>query len=490
MKALATGTLALALGLCACGGGGGTAASNSTSQSVPPPILTLSITTSSLPPTSIGQSYSAALSASGGTGTLTWTPVGSLPPGLSLSSTGVISGTPASAGLLSLTVQVTDTSVPPQTASKALTLDSFGFVYQLTYQPAPVNSPMYQGNYVVGGGVQPINWSISSGTVPPGMRVNVYTNINPPDAVTRNMSIVGIPTQPGTFAFTVRAQDSGTPARAAEQTSQIVIVPAPITITTKLLPHATAGQNYTSQLQLTGGQAPYTWTLDWTSDKLPAGLSLDPSTGTIHGMPTAGGLTRLIFDVTDGTRNAQQSLPLFTAASPLPPRNDTLTTATPLFLPPAGTTYTYNASVSPYADPAKGVGPDTDYYTLTAPAGSAWTITVAAKDAHNHSYGGTIYALDAVLEILDTNGYRLATCNDPFDDNPPSGVPIGKDASPNGFDDPCMNNGTTADKANVAWLDFKVPGTTGDVTFYVHVFDWRGSARPDMYYDLSIAQKP
>jgi hypothetical protein len=94
-----------------------------------------------------------------------------------------------------------------------------------------------------------------------------------------------------------------------------------------------------------------------------------------------------------------------------------------------------------------------------------------------------------VLEILDTNGHRLATCNDPFDDKPPSGVPIAKDATPNGFDDPCMNNGTT-DKVNVAWLDFKVPGTTGDVTFCVHVFDWRGFARPDMYYDLSIAQKP
>ncbi len=37
-------------------------------------------------------------------------------------------------------------------------------------------------------------------------------------------------------------------------------------------------------------------------------------------------------------------------------------------------------------------------------------------------------------------------------------------------------------------MDFKVPGPVGtQMTFYVHVLDWRGDARPDMQYYLNIS---
>lgn len=486
MKALSAVAIAFLLVLCACGGGGSTPAPPS-----PPPTPTFSISTSSLPPALKDQPYTATLAASGGTGTLTWTSVGQVPAGLTLSSAGAISGAPQGAGLLSISVQVSDSSTPPLTASKAFTIDSFGFTGPLIYNPGVVNSSFYEGNYVAAGGVTPISWSISAGSIPPGMQLHVYTEIPPPNEGSRMMSIVGVPTQAGTYSFTVRAQDSGTPFRMGEQTGQIVINPAPITITTKLLPHATAGQSYSYQLQLTGGVPPYTWSLDSVSDQLPANLSLDTATGAIHGVPAAGGYSRLAVDVTDGVRRASQGFNLFVAPSALPPRNDSLATATPIFAPTvAGKTNIYNASISPYGDPAQGAGPDTDYYRLAVPAGSTWTIIVAAKDAKNQAFGASSYPLDPVVEIVDANAQRLATCNDPFDDNPPAGVPVATDTTPNAFDDPCMNNGTAADKATFARLDFKVPGTAGDVTFYIRVFDWRGYARPDMYYDLSIAQKP
>jgi len=77
-------------------------------------VTPISFTTSSLPYGDVGVPYSVALIATGGTGTLTWTQTllqsSQLPPGLSLSSTGTISGTPTSAGSFDVNILVTDAS--------------------------------------------------------------------------------------------------------------------------------------------------------------------------------------------------------------------------------------------------------------------------------------------------------------------------------------------------------------------------------------------
>ncbi len=66
-----------------------------------------SVTTTSLPGGQAGQSYSATVAGSGGTAPLTWSAQG-LPPGLSIASTGQISGTPLDPGTFSVTVKATD----------------------------------------------------------------------------------------------------------------------------------------------------------------------------------------------------------------------------------------------------------------------------------------------------------------------------------------------------------------------------------------------
>ena len=71
-------------------------------------VTPLSITTTSLPPGSIGQAYSQQVQTIGGIAPLTWSiSAGTLPPGLTLNQTGVISGTPiVPAGTSSFTVRV------------------------------------------------------------------------------------------------------------------------------------------------------------------------------------------------------------------------------------------------------------------------------------------------------------------------------------------------------------------------------------------------
>jgi IPT/TIG domain/Putative Ig domain len=61
-------------------------------------------------PATVGQHYSLSFAASGGSGSLTWTATGLPANGLSLSSTGVLSGTPTTAGKTTFTVTVTDSS--------------------------------------------------------------------------------------------------------------------------------------------------------------------------------------------------------------------------------------------------------------------------------------------------------------------------------------------------------------------------------------------
>jgi hypothetical protein len=84
----------------------------------------LSIITSALPNGMVSTPYSASLAAIGGKPPYTWSiSAGTQPPGLSISSSsGVISGTPTTAGTLPFTAKVTDSSNPAGTANKALSI--------------------------------------------------------------------------------------------------------------------------------------------------------------------------------------------------------------------------------------------------------------------------------------------------------------------------------------------------------------------------------
>ncbi len=119
----------------------------------------LAVVTSGLPSGTVGASYSATLSASGGTPPYTWAiTAGSLPSGLSLSSSGAITGTPSTTGSSSFTVQVTDSTTPTaQTATKALSISVSAPPVQT------VTSDNWSGYAVTGG---PFTYVTGTFTVP------------------------------------------------------------------------------------------------------------------------------------------------------------------------------------------------------------------------------------------------------------------------------------------------------------------------------------
>ena len=79
------------------------------------------ITTTELPPAELNTPYSATLEAVGGTSPYTWSVAsGSLPPGLSLSSDGTISGTPTTTGTFTFTLEVVDSMGVSATLAQSL----------------------------------------------------------------------------------------------------------------------------------------------------------------------------------------------------------------------------------------------------------------------------------------------------------------------------------------------------------------------------------
>jgi WD40 repeat protein len=99
----------------------------------------LTISTLGLPAGDLGQAYNASLNTNGGTGIVTWSrTAGALPPGLTLSGSGMISGTPTASGTFNFTVRATDSGTPPQVAYQPLSIQVLNTSAMLSFKVQPV----------------------------------------------------------------------------------------------------------------------------------------------------------------------------------------------------------------------------------------------------------------------------------------------------------------------------------------------------------------
>lgn len=88
--------------------------------------------------------------------------------------------------------------------------------------------------------------------------------------------------------------------QSGSQQISISVAAPTLVITTTVCPDATVGVAYSCQVAVTGGTAPYTYAV--TTGTLPAGLSLDGSTGLISGTPTTSGTSTFTVTVTDSSK--------------------------------------------------------------------------------------------------------------------------------------------------------------------------------------------
>lgn len=263
------------------------AATNTCGISIAPPELVANCASVNEGQVNVG--FSAQLTASGGVGPYTFALTGgSLPSGLELASNGTISGIPLSAGVFSFQATVTDSqgltgTVRTKSVTCSITIDPPCVPLNLqcvSTAPGKVGQS-YSASFTTSGGTGPYVFSLVTGPLPPGLTLSTGGVLS------------GIPTAAGSFPITVQVTDgSGALCDGNQVVSSDCIVTIesdcpPITLACVANASGKVGTAYSSSLSVTGGIAPYTFSI--VSGSLPPGLSLNGGTGAITGTPTAAG---------------------------------------------------------------------------------------------------------------------------------------------------------------------------------------------------------
>jgi prepilin-type N-terminal cleavage/methylation domain-containing protein len=359
---------------------------------------TLTVVNNSLPEVQRGFVYSQALSATGGTTPYTWSlTAGALPTGLTLSSGGIISGTPTTVGTYSFTVRVTDCTIPVQnTAYQGLSIYvSVPLTLNTTSFPNGTAGTAYSQTLSVSGGTAPYTWSLNAGSLPAGLTLSSGGVIS------------GTPSTAATSNFTIRVVDSASPTHNGLNQALSITINAPLAISTTSLPGGTVGSAYSQTLSASGGATPYSWSL--SAGSLPPGLSLS-SGGSITGSAVTGGTSNFTVMVTDSaspTHNtATQALSIvvgynfsITTAS-LP--NGNVGTAYSQTLTASGGIVPYTWSLSAGSLPSGLSLSSGGVISGTPIAGGTSNFTVRVTDNASPSHNTTTKALSITIASITT----------------------------------------------------------------------------------------
>lgn len=255
----------------------------------------LAITTEMLENPVRNEAYSATIEATNGTVDKWSVASGELPPGLTLAAgsgtSTELSGTPTQTGRYSFTIRA-QTENGAQRASKQFSVEvqPDGRMLAITDVNLPTAQATiaYDFDLVSEDGVGELQWSVTVGTLPPGLMLAPTGN---PTA-----AISGIPTQEGSWSFRVQVRDAD--GQVARRAFFMVVEEAPpaLRISTFQVPSGVQGVPYSETIATTGGlQNTITWSV--INGSLPTGVSLtgNGASASLAGTPTESG--RFPFEV-------------------------------------------------------------------------------------------------------------------------------------------------------------------------------------------------
>jgi len=357
----------------------------------------ITVTPASLPTPNVGTAYSVSLSASGGTAPYTYSLAsGSPPTGLTVSGN-VISGTPTAAGTYTFTMHVVDNASVATNKSYSVTVPVP--TISLSALPNPVQGAPYNQALSSSGGTAPYTYSVDVGPLPPGL------------SLSSSGVFSGTPTTQGNYSFTIRSTDhsTGGPYFNSRAYSVTVLAPPPLTLSPTSVSNAQVGTAYSATVSASGGTAPYTYSI--TAGSLPAGMTLNTSTGALSGTPTAGGTFNFTVTAHDvGLSTGSQAYSLVVAApvivvSPTTLPAVTQNSAYSQTVTASGGTSTYTYAVTSGSLPAGVTLSSAGVLSGTPTASGTFNFQITATDSStgtgpytgSRSYSLTVNALPPVI---------------------------------------------------------------------------------------------
>ncbi|MCC6590783.1 MAG: putative Ig domain-containing protein [Bryobacterales bacterium] len=151
-----------------------------------------------LPNATIGLAYSLPLSATGGVSPYQWSiGTGALPAGLSISTTGLISGTPTQPGIFNFALRVADSGGAYASQDCSMAVQAGVSITSACPLPDVGVGIAYAQTLAASGGTPPYTWAVIRGALPPGMQLGRTTGI-----------LSGASLSPGVYEFGIQATDT------------------------------------------------------------------------------------------------------------------------------------------------------------------------------------------------------------------------------------------------------------------------------------------
>ena len=367
---------------------------------------TITVTNPGVTTGTSGTAFSQTFTQTGGTGTATFTTASPLPNGLTLSSGGVLAGTPTQTGTFPIDVTATDANG---------CASSNGTTYSLVISCPTITVT----NPGVTTGTSGTAFS-QTFTQTGGTGTTTFTTASAlPNGLTLSSGgvLAGTPTQTGTFPIDVTATDANGCVSGKGTTYNVVISCPTIDITNPSVTAATTGTSFSQTFTQSGGTGTVTFT---TSSTLPTGLAL-ASNGTLSGTPTQTGSFPIVVTATDAngctgtsaTYNLDVTCPAITVVNP--------STATGALSSPFSQTFTQTGGAGTVtfatasALPAGLLLGTNGVLAGTPTATGTFPIIVTATDANGCVGTGTTYTLDiqataAIPTLSDVGLLMLALC--------------------------------------------------------------------------------